>query len=201
MHALKHFIAFTFAFSTFLHSEMHSGHSQSSNTRSSERMLGLQAGYAWIQSKDVHMEDDSGPMIGIHIMQHVNTIPDSKHCHQHRLSWAAGLHKTFTKDPHYGAMVGLMYALSPEITLSFMPGYIWMKHDSHSAMQHSPMAGMGAGMPNSMHSGERKWESEYATHFEFTFSLNAFNQNFKPSLSWMTSDSHELYSLGLNFSF
>ena len=71
-----------------------------------------------------------------------------------------------------------------------MPGYIWMKHESHLAMQHSAMAGMAR--INTMHSGEPKWESEYATHFEFTFSLNAFNQNFKPSLSWMAEWSRTL---------
>lgn len=200
MHPLKTLFAFTLAF-TSLYAEVFTEASHDSSSHTSGLMLGVQAGYAWIDSKDTHMADDSGSMIGIHLMQHKHPKSDTKDCLNHRLSWAAGLHKTLTKDPHYGAMLGLMYALSPELTLSFMPGYIFMKHDNHTTMNHSSMGGMSQQMPNSMHSVDRKWSSEYASHIELTLSLKAFNNDFKPSFSWMTSDSHELYSLGLNFSF
>lgn len=164
-------------------------------------MIGFQTGYAWIESNDTHMADDSGTMIGLHLMRHSQTETDAIHCPPKHLTWAAGLHTTLTKDPHYGAMIGLMYALSPQLTLSVMPGYIWMKHDAHTAMNHPPMGGMAEQMPSSMNTSQEKWSTEYATHFELTLSLKLLNQNFKPSFSWMTSDSHELYSLGLNFNF
>lgn len=176
-------------------------HSHDRSVHPSKVMIGIQTGYAWIESKGAHMlTDDSGSIIGLHIMHHKVAKTHSKHCLDERLSWAAGIHKILTEDPHYGMMIGLMYELSPRLTLSFMPGYMFMKHGSHSAMDHSGMGSMG-GMTTTMDSVDSKWSSEYASHIELIFSLNAFDQNFKPSISWMTSDSHKLYSIGFNFSF
>ena len=167
----------------------HYKHASTSNL-----MFSLQTGYAWIKAKNNHMENDSGILVGFHAMHH-NTL---KILDRH-FYLAAGLHKTWSIDPHVGAMFGLMYPINDNLSVSFMPGYVWMKHSAHNDL----LANVGMpNMPMNMNMTNKKhWESEYSNHFELHSKTKIFNYLIKTSLSWMTSRSHSLISLGFNFDF
>ena len=157
---------------------------------STESMIAYQYGYTEIRSKNKHMSDDSGAFLGIHLMKPIkNTrFNDS-------LYLAAGAHTTFTEDKHVGLMLGIMYPINETTMISVMPGLMFMKHKtSHSNM------GMGMGMSH-MNVANNEWETEEAIHIEITHTITLFNHILNPSVSWMSSSSHNQYSLGLNFHF
>ena len=100
-------------------------------------MLGLNLGYASIESKDDHMQDDFCKYLGVHIMKHFES-----ECWNNKLALAAGAHKIFTKDEHISAMIGLMYSPTKALNISVMPSVMWMKHENHSKIM-GGMGGMG----------------------------------------------------------
>ena len=162
----------------------------SHSCESKEWMLAYQYGYTEIRSKNKHMSDDSGAFLGIHLMKLIkNTrFNDS-------LYLAAGAHTTFAEDKHVGLMLGIMYPINETTMISVMPGLIFMKHKtSHSNM------GMDMGMSH-MNVANNEWETEEAIHIEISHTITFFNRILNPSLSWMSSSSHNQYSLGLNFHF
>ncbi len=161
-------------------------------------MVGLNLGYASIEAKDTHMQDDSGEYLGIHIMKHLESER-----YGDKLAWAAGAHKIFTKEPHLSAMIGLMYSLTEDLTLSVMPSVMWMKHANHSESMGGMggMGGMGSmGSMGSMMTPEKaQWQSEYATHIEISYKVQIKDLLLNPSISCMTSSSHASFMFGLNF--
>ena len=48
---------------------------------------------------------------------------------------------------------------------------------------------------------DNEWETEEAIHIEISHTITLFNRILNPSISWMSSSSHNQYSLGLNFHF
>ena len=153
-------------------------------------MISYSVGYAWLESNDNHMQDDSAPYIGIHIMSHKPTYIFNK-----EFNLAAGAHKTWTNDPHFGIMLGLMYALNENTSIGFMPGQIWMKHsDSHNNQNMNMNMNMNT-------SNKKEWDSEYANHIEIQTKLNLFNRVINTSISTMLSKSHTHYSVGFNLLF
>ena len=164
----------------------HHSHSCESN----EWMMAYQYGYTKILSKNSHISDDSGAYLGIHVMK---PIENSKF--NSNLYLAAGAHTTFTEDKHLGLMIGIMYSINESTMISIMPGLMFMKHKaSHSNM------GMGMGMAH-MSVAHNEWENEKAIHIEISHTISLFNRILNPSFSWMSSSSHNQYSLGLNFHF
>ena len=164
--------------------DTHHSHSCESN----EWMMAYQYGYTEIRSKNNHMSDDSGVFLGIHLMK---PIENSRF--NGNLYLAAGAHTTFAEDKHVGLMLGIMYPINETTMISVMPGLIFMKHKtSHSNM------GMGMGH---MSVSNIEWETEEAIHIEISHTITFFNRILNPSLSWMSSSSHNQYSLGLNFHF
>ena len=157
---------------------------------SNEWMMAYQWGYTEIRSKNNHMSDDSGAFIGIHLMR-----PIEKTLFNSNLYLAAGAHTTFTEGNHIGLMLGIMYSINEITIISIMPGLMFMKHEaSHLNM------GMGMGMGHTSVSNNQ-WETEEAIHIEISHIITLFNRILNPSLSWMSSSSHNQYSLGLNFHF
>lgn len=152
-------------------------------------MVALNLGYASIEAKDTHMQDDSAEYLGIHIMKHLESER-----YGDKLAWAAGAHKIFTKEPHLSAMIGLMYSLTEDLTLSVMPSVMWMKHANHS----ENMSGMG-GMGSMMAPEKAQWQSEYATHIEISYKVKIKDLSLNPSIGYMTSSSHASFMFGLNF--
>ena len=151
---------------------------------STELMIAYQYGYTEIRSKNNHMDDDSGAFFGIHLMKPIKNTRFNDY-----LYLAAGAHRTFTEDKHIGLMLGIMYPISKATMLSIMPGLIFMKHEtSHS--------NMGMGMSH-MNVANNEWETEEAIHIEISHTITLFNRILYPSLSWMSSSSHNQYSLGL----
>lgn len=159
---------------------------------STEYMIAYQLGYAEIHSKNNHMPDDSGAFLGIHLMKHIDSSTFNDN-----LFLAAGAHTTVTDNQHIGVMLGIMYQINNKAMLSIMPGLMFMKHEvAHSTM------GMGHGpMNSSMNATNSEWETEEAIHIELSHTINLFNRELNPSLGWMSSSSHDQYSLGLNFHF
>ena len=177
---------------TGLHaSENHShakGTQHSHSCELKEWMMAYQYGYTEIRSKNNHMSDDSGTFLGIHLMKPIeNTGFNSS------LYLAAGAHTTFTEDEHVGLMLGIMYSINETTMISIMPGLMFMKH----AANHS---NMGISMGH-MSLANTEWETEEAIHIEITHTITLFNRILNPSVSWMSSSSHNQYSLGLNFHF
>ena len=162
------------------------GTHNSHSCESKEWMMAYQYGYTEIHSKNNHMSDDSGVFIGIHVM---NPIENSRL--NGNLYLAAGAHTTFTEDEHVGLMLGIMYSINKTTMISIMPGLMFVKHPaSHSNM------GMGH-----MSLANNEWETEEAIHIEISHTITLFNHILNPSLSWMSSSSHNQYSLGLNIHF
>ena len=174
--------------------ESHSLSTDSINSCKSNRiMIAYQFGYTEIRSKSSQMPNDSGAFIGIHAMK---LIEDSKF--HDDLYFAAGAHKSFTEDSHIGVMLGIMYPINKKTMVSIMPGLIFMKHEgSHSNMS-TVMDSMGMVHMNDTDNG---WEIEEAIHTEVSYTIRFFNRIFNPSISWMSSSSHNQFSLGLNFHF
>lgn len=166
----------------------HYSHSSESN----ELMIAYQYGYTEIRSKNNHMPDDSGVFLGIHVMKPIdNSIFNSN------LYLAAGAHTTFTEDNHIGLMLGIMYPINEKTMISIMPGLMLMKHEaSHSNMNMGTSTGM-----DHMSVDNNEWETEEAIHIEITHTITLLNRILNPSFSWMSSSSHNHYSLGLNFHF
>lgn len=157
---------------------------------SNEWMMAYQYGYTKILSKDSHMSDDSGAFLGIHAMKPIDNPRFNSN-----LYLAAGAHMTFTDDKHLGLMIGIMYSINETSMISIMPGLIFMKHKaSHSNM------GMGMGNTH-ISNANNEWETEEAIHIEISHTITLFNRILNPSFSWMSSSSHNQYSLGLNFHF
>ena len=157
---------------------------------SNEWMIAYQYGYTEIRSKNSHMSDDSGAFLGIHVMKPIENTRFNNNFYL-----AAGAHTTFTEDKHVGLMLGIMYPINETTMISVMPGLMFMKHEtSHSNM------GMGMGMSH-MNVANNEWETEEAIHIEISYTITLFNRILNPSLSWMSSSSHNQYSLGLNFHF
>ncbi len=179
-----------YSYKSDLNLDNNDNHCQDTNT--SDIMFSLQTGYAWIDTKDAHMENDSGLLIGLHAMHH-NTLE----FFDEYFSLAFGIHKTWSKEPHIGAMVGLMYKINDNLSVSFMPGYVWMKHSEHNHIV------ANAGMPNMPMnmSNKENWESEYSNHIELHSEIKIFSYLLNTSLSLMTSKSHSLYSFAFNFNF
>ena len=158
------------------------------SSESNELMMAYQYGYTEIRSKNNHMSDDSGAFLGIHVMKPIeNTSFNGNLC------LAAGAHTTFTEDKHVGLMLGIMYPINETTMISIMPGLMFMKH----AASHSSM-GMSMGH---MSVANNEWETEEAIHIEISHTITYFNRILNPSVSWMSSSSHNQYSLGLNFHF
>ena len=164
--------------------ETHHFHSCDSN----EFMIAYQYGYTEIRSNNNHMSDDSGAFLGIHVMKPIeNTL------HKNTFYFAAGAHTTFTENKHVGLMFGIMCPINETTMISVMPGLMFMKHEaSHSNM------GMGMGH---MSLANNEWETEEAIHIEINKTITLFKCILNPSLSWMSSSSHNQYSFGLNFHF
>ena len=157
---------------------------------SNEWMMAYQYGYTEIRSKNSHMSDDSGAFLGIHVMKPIENTRFNNNFYL-----AAGAHTTFTEDKHIGLMLGIMYPINETTMISVMPGLMFMKHKaSHSNM------GMGTGMGH-MSVANNQWETEEAIHIEISHTITLFNRILNPSFSWMSSSSHNQYSLGLNFHF
>ena len=155
-------------------------------------MIAYQYGYTEIRSKNSHMSNDSGAFIGIHAMKPIENTRFNNN-----LYLAAGAHTTFTEDKHVGLMLGIMYPINETTMISIMPGLMFMKH----AASHSNM-GMGMGMSmGHMSVANNEWETEEAIHIEISHTITLFNRILNPSISWMSSSSHNQYSLGLNFHF
>ena len=153
-----------------------------------EWMIAYQFGYTEIRSKNSHMSDDSGAFLGIHVMKPIENTRFNGN-----LYLAAGAHTTFTEDEHVGLMLGIMYSINETTMISIMPGLMFMKHGaSHSNM------GMGMGHTSVANT---EWKTEEAIHIEISHTITFFNRILNPSLSWMSSSSHNQYSLGLNFHF
>ena len=153
-------------------------------------ILGYQFGYSEIRPKNRHMADSSGAFIGIHLMKPIENIRFNNNFYL-----AAGAHTIFTEDEHFGLMLGIMYSINETTMISIMPGLMLMKHGaSHSNI------GMGMSMGH-MSVANNEWEAEEAIHIEIAHTITLFNRIFNPSLSWMSSSSHNQYSLGLNFHF
>ena len=177
---------------TGLHASENHSHAKSTHhshsCESKEWMMAYQYGYTEIRSKNNHMSNDSGVFIGIHVMKPIeNTRFNSN------LYLAAGAHTTFTEDEHVGLMLGIMYLVNETTMISIMPGLMFMKHTaSHSNM------GMSTGH---MSVANSEWETEEAIHIEISHTITLFKRILNPSLSWMSSSSHNQYSLGLNFHF
>ncbi|MFL2847855.1 MAG: hypothetical protein ACJZ9B_02650 [Coraliomargaritaceae bacterium] len=170
---------------------IHLGHKHYGH-ESSQLMFAYQIGYAEIHSKNNHMSDDSGALLGVHLMKHIQSK-----ALENKLFLAAGAHTVFTNDKHIGVMLGIMYQLNEDTMLSIMPGLMYMKHavaHSHGGMQMS----MEMQMPMT-HSPNPEWETEKVFHIEISRSINLFNHKLTPSLGWMSSSSHDQYSFGLNF--
>ena len=162
--------------------DSHNSHSYESN----EWIMAYQYGYTEIRSKDNHMSDDSGALLGIHLMKPIENSRFNSN-----LYIAAGAHTIFTDNKHIGLMLGIMYSINETTMISVMPGLMFIKHEaSHSNM------GMGH-----MSVANNEWETEEAIHIELSRSFTFFNRIFNPSFSWMSSSSHNQYSLGLNFHF
>ena len=135
----------------------------------------------FIESKNDHMNDDSGVMIGFHLMKEIKDA----------LSGALGMHKIFTDDEHIGLMLGLMYSPNENFIISLMPGVMYMKHYQAHNMG---MGQMGMQMPS-----EKELSSEYGNHMEFSYKSNIFNKDLNASVGLMESKSHSMYFIGLNF--
>ena len=149
-------------------------------------MVSYQFGYTNIRSKNNHMPNDSGVFLGIHLMKPIENSRFNSD-----LYLAAGAHTTFSEDKHLGLMLGIMYPINEKTMLSIMPGLMFMKHEaSHSNM------GMGH-----MIVANDEWETEEAIHIEVSHTITLFNRILNPSFGWMSSSSHNQYSLGLNFHF
>ena len=177
------FLVFTSASLTGLYASKNHSHGKSNET-----MKAYQYGYTEIRSKNSHMSDDSGAFLGIHLMKPIEKTKSNSN-----LYLAAGAHTTFTEDKHVGLMLGIMYPLNETTVISIMPGIIFMKHEiSHSnmgmSMDHTSVA-------------NNEWETEEAIHIEISRTITFFSRTLNPSLSWMSSSSHNQYSLGLNFHF
>ena len=157
---------------------------------SDELMFAYQYGYTEIRSKNNHMSDDSGTFIGIHIMKRIENAKFNNNFYL-----ASGAHTTFTKDKHVGLMLGIMYPMNETTMISIMPGLIFMKH----VTDHSNM-GMAMDMGHSIDTNNT-WETEEAIHLEISHTITLFSRILNPSISWMSSSSHNQYSLGLNFHF
>ena len=140
------------------------------------------------------MSDDSGAFLGIHVMKPIENTRFNGN-----LYLAAGAHTTFTEDEHIGLMLGIMYSMNETTMISIMPGLMFMKHKaSHSNMG----MGMGTGMSmGHMSAANNEWETEEAIHIEISHIITLFNRILNPSVSLMSSSSHNQYSLGLNFHF
>lgn len=166
------------------HGHKHHGH------ESSQLMFAYQIGYAEIHSKNNHLSDDSGALLGVHLMKHIQSK-----AFENKLFLAAGAHTILSDDKHIGVMFGIMYQLNEKTMLSIMPGFMYMKHE---------VAYAHGGMPMSMEmtpTPDLKWETEEAFHIEVSRSINLFNHELTPSIGWMSSSSHDQYSFGLNFHF
>lgn len=154
-----------------------------------------QIGLAKIESKNSHMPNESGAFVGFHVMSPINTTDRNSN-----FLFAAGAHTTFTENKHFGLMLGIMYHINESTMLSIMPGVMFMKH----RVNHSNM-NMGNGMmpmaENDMNMINEEWENEKAMHLEISHKMNLFHHTFTPSISWMSSSSHNQYSIGLNFNF
>ena len=153
---------------------------------SKEWMMAYQYGYTKIRSKNNHMSDDSGAFIGIHLMKPIDTTRFNSNIYL-----ATGAHTTFTEDKHVGIMLGIMYSINETTMFSIMPGLMFVKHEA----PHSNMT-MGH-----MSVANNEWETEEAIHIEISHTTALFNNILNPSFSWMSSSSHNQYSLGLNFHF
>jgi hypothetical protein len=153
-------------------------------------MFAYQIGYAEIHSKNNHLSDDSGALLGVHLMKHIQSK-----AFENKLFLAAGAHTILSDDKHIGVMFGIMNHLNEKTMLSIMPGFMYMKHEVAYAHR---------GMPMSMEmtpTTDLKWETEEAFHIEVSRSINLFNHELTPSIGWMSSSSHDQYTLGFNFHF
>ena len=162
--------------------DIHHSHSNESN----ELMIAYQIGYTHISSKNNHMPDDSGPIIGFHVMK-----PIEINKFNNNFYLGASAHTTFTEDKHVGLMLGIMYPINETTMISIMPGLMFVKHEA----DHSNMSMSHARVANN------EWETEEAIHVEISHTITLLSHILNPSISWMSSSSHNQYSLGLNFHF
>lgn len=158
-------------------------------------MSGYQFGFSHIVSKNDHMSDDTGVFLSLHAMKNLeNTLFNRK------LYFATGVHTTFTNDKHIGTMIGIMYQINDQTILSIMPGIMWMKHSKNHSMDEMDM-NMDMGNMSKMYPVKVQWESEYGTHIEISHKMVLLGHLLSPNIGWMSSSSHDQYTLGLNFHF
>jgi hypothetical protein len=158
-------------------------------------MLGYQFGFSYIDSKNDHMFDDSGVSLGLHAMKNLEND-----LFKRKLYLATGVHTTFTDDKHVGAMIGIMFQINNQTMLSIMPGIMWMKHSKNHSIDGIGM-NMDMGNISKMNPLKAQWESEYGTHIEISHKIVFFDHLLNPNIGWMSSSSHDQYTLGLNFHF
>ena len=151
-------------------------------------MFGYQIGIAEVHSNNNHMSNDSGALLGIHLMKQIQSK-----VLKNKTFLAAGAHTILTDDKHVGVMLGIMYQLNKNTTLSFMPGLMYMKHQITHSHESMPM--------KMTHTPNPEWQNEEAFHIEIIRSITLFNYELNPSIGWMSSSTHDLYSFGLNFHF
>ena len=162
----------------------HNSHSCESN----KWMMAYQYGYTEIRSKKSQISDDSGAFIGIHVMKPIENTRFNNNFYL-----GACAHTTFTEDKHVGLMLGIMYSINETTMISIMPGLMFMKHEASHSNMNMGMAHMGV--------ANNEWETEEAIHIEISHTITLFSHILNPSFSWMSSSSHNQYSLGLNFHF
>ena len=166
------------------HANKHHGH------KPSQPIFAYQIGYAEIHSKNNRMPNDSGALLGVHLMKQTQS-----RAFENELFLAAGAHTILSDNKHIGIMFGIMYQLNEKTMLSIMPGFMYMKHEvAHSRR--------GMPMPMQMTpTHDSKWVTEEAFHIEISRSINLFNNELTPSIGWMSSSNHDQYSFGLNYHF
>lgn len=179
--------------------EKHKNHSDHAHHRETQAlsnwMSGYQFGFSHIVSKNDHMSDDTGVFLSLHAMKNLeNTLFNRK------LYFATGVHTTFTNDKHIGTMIGIMYQINDQTMLSFMPGIMWMKHSKNHSMDEMDM-NMDMGNMSKMYPVKAQWESEYGTHIEISHKMVLLGHLLNPNIGWMSSSSHDQYTIGLNFHF
>ena len=150
-----------------------------------------QFGFSHIVSNNDHMSNDTGVFLGLHVMKNLENK-----LFKRKLYFATGVHTTFTDDKHIGAMIGIMFQINNQTILSIMPGIMWMKHSKNHSMDEMDMGNL-----SKMYPVKAQWESAYGTHIEISHKMVLFGHLLNPNIGWMSSSSHDQYTLGLNFHF
>ena len=172
--------------SHLLHTSDHHDH----GTVPSKIMFAYQIGYSEIHSKNNNKQNESGVLLGIHLMTKLRNKE-----YKNRLFLGAGAHTVLSDNRHIGLMLGIMYKLNKHTFLSIMPGVMFMKHQHANSHGNMPMHMPVTAMP------DPKWETEEAIHVEFSHTISLLSHILNPSFSWMSTSSHNQYSLGLNYHF